>query len=90
MSIEQAIREYLSSNGIKQTFIAERCGWTKQRLNAILTGRQKISADDYGAICEAVGAPYDYFYNATADRTCGIAERAQDSAWNKKKGGGSI
>lgn len=66
MGIERAIREYLLSNGIKQTAVAEQCNWTKQRLNAILTGKQKISADDYGAICEAVGVPYDYFYNVVA------------------------
>ena len=66
MSIEQAIRQYLKSRGIKQAFIAEQCGWAKQRMNAILTGKQKISADDYGAICEVVGVPYDYFYNVVA------------------------
>lgn len=66
MSIEQAIREYLENHGIKQVFLAEQCGWAKQRMNAILTGKQKISADDYGAICEVVGVPYDYFYNVVA------------------------
>lgn len=72
MNVEKAIKEYLVSNGIKQTSVAERCSWTKQRLNAILTGKQKINVDDYGAICEAVGVPYDFFYNAAAE--------AQDSA----------
>lgn len=67
MKIEQAIKAYLENHGIKQAFIAERCGWTKQRMNAILTGKQKISVNDYGAICEAVGVPYDYFYNMAQD-----------------------
>lgn len=73
MNIEKAIRDYLVTHGITQAFIARECGWTKQRMNAILIGRQKINAYDMGAICEAVGVPYDYFYNA--------AERAaKDSA----------
>lgn len=72
MSIDCAIKEYLVSHGIKQTFVSERCGWSRQKTNAIVTGKQKISADEYGAICEAVGVPYDYFYNA--------AKAVQDSA----------
>ncbi len=73
MNIEKAIRDYLAAHGTTQAFIAQKCGWTKQRLNAILTGRQKINAYDLGAICDAVGVPYDYFYNATE-------RAAQDSA----------
>lgn len=72
MSIDLAIREYLINHGIKQTFVSERCGWSKQKTNAIVTGKKKISADEYGNICDAVGVPYDYFYNA--------AKAAQDSA----------
>lgn len=70
--IAKAIRDYLISRGIKQTYIAEKCGWSKQKVNCSIHGKQKISADDYRAICEAIGAPYDYFYNA--------AKAAQDSA----------
>lgn len=64
MGIDRAIKDYLSSHGIKQTFVSGRCGWSKQKTNAIVTGKRKISAEEYGAICEAVGVPYDYFYNA--------------------------
>lgn len=73
MSIEQAIRAYLIDRGITQAFIARKCGWSKQRTNAILTGKQRLKAEDNRRICEAIGVSYDYFYNA--------AERAaQDSA----------
>jgi len=68
MNIERAIREYLIAHGIKQTFVAERCGWTKQKTNAIVTGRKKITAEECGAVCDAVGVPYDYFFNAAADQ----------------------
>lgn len=62
LNIGLAIRNYVVDKGIKQTFIAEKCGWSKQKVNRILRGGQKIGADEYGAICEAIGAPYDYFY----------------------------
>lgn len=64
MRIELAIREYLISHGIKQTFVAEQCGWSKQKINSMMTGKKKITAAEYGAICDAVGTPYDYFFNA--------------------------
>ena len=64
MNIELAIREYLISHGIKQTFVAEQCGWSKQKTNSIMTGKKKITAAEYGAICDAVSEPYDYFFNA--------------------------
>lgn len=66
MGIEIVIRQYLEDHGIKQTFVSDQCGWTKQKTNAIVTGKRRITADEYGAICEAVGVPYDYFYNLVA------------------------
>ncbi|NBI68225.1 XRE family transcriptional regulator [Pseudoflavonifractor sp. 60] len=62
-----AIREYLVSHGIKQSFVAEKCGWSKQKINSIATGKQKITAEEYGRLCNAIGLPYDYFYNAAED-----------------------
>lgn len=66
MSIELAIRDYLVSHGITQAFVARKCGWSKQRTNAILTGKRKIRGDEIKAVCEAIGVPYDYFFNVVA------------------------
>ena len=63
MNISASIREYLKDHGIKQSYIAEKCGWTRQMANTIVCGRRKITADEYAAICEALGLPYDLFYN---------------------------
>ncbi len=63
VGVETAIRNYLVSHGIKQSFVAEKCGWTKQKVSAIARGKKRILADDYGALCEAIGVPYDYFYS---------------------------
>lgn len=66
MTIELAIRDYLISHGITQAFIARKCGWSKQRTNAILTGKQKLSFEDGLKICDVLGVPYDYFCNVAA------------------------
>lgn len=58
----KAVREYITSHGIKQAFIAERCGWTKQKTSAIVRGEKRMAADELAAICEALGVPYDFFF----------------------------
>lgn len=35
------IREYLKGHGITQAFVAQKCGWSRQRTNAILTGERR-------------------------------------------------
>lgn len=67
LSIELAIKKYLADRGIRQSFVSEKCGFTKQKMYAITSGKQKVTADEYGLICEAVGVPYDYFYNAVSE-----------------------
>ena len=74
MGIELAIRDYLIGHGIKQTFVSEKCGWTKQKTNKITRGKQKITAEEYGTICDAIGVPYDYFYNV-------VSQQSLDERW---------
>ncbi len=62
MGVAEAVRDYLGENGIKQTHLAERCGWTKQKTNAIVTGRKRMTADEMAVICKAIGLPYAFFY----------------------------
>lgn len=63
MTIQQAIENYVSKKGIKQTVIAEKCGWSKQKASGILSGKQRLLAVDHGKLCEALEVPYDFFYN---------------------------
>lgn len=64
MDISLSIRNYLKSHGIKQSFVSEGCGWTKQKTSLIVRGRRKITADELAAICDTLGVPYDFFYQA--------------------------
>ena len=59
MTIAQSLHDYLLSHGIKQTFVAEKCGWSKQKVNCIVSGKQKLSAEDFSLICKVIGAPYE-------------------------------
>lgn len=77
MAFYEKISDYIKQNGIKQTFIADKCGWTKQKLYNLLHGRNRISVEDYEAICEALSVPFDFFVRirqtppAAADGGCG-------------------
>lgn len=35
------IQGYLKDHGITQAFVAQKCGWSRQRTNAILTGERR-------------------------------------------------
>ena len=63
MTTEQSIREYLDSHGIKQAFIAKKCGWRRSKICDLLHGRRKrgITQKDVDAICAALGLPSGYF-----------------------------
>ena len=71
MNIALAIQEYIRKNKIKQTEIAEKCGWSKQKTSVIIRGQQKMAAEDMAAICDALEVPYDYFYNLASDQDAG-------------------
>ena len=67
MTVSQAINQHIRESGIKQTALAEKCGWPKQKMNAIVRERQTLSSDDYGCICDALDVPYDFFYNLASN-----------------------
>ena len=39
MNVAQAVRDYLTAHGIKQAYLAPKCGWTKQKTSAIVLGK---------------------------------------------------
>ena len=58
MDISNHIREYLGTHGVKQVFLADKCGWSKQKTNTIVCGKRKITADELASICDALNLPY--------------------------------
>lgn len=67
VSVAQAVQDYLTEHGIKQTYLAQKCGWTKQKTSAIVLGKKKMTADEMAIICKAVNVPYAFFYEMAED-----------------------
>lgn len=65
MNVAQAVRDYLTEHGIKQTYLAQKCGWTRQKTSAIVLGKKKMTADEMAIICKAINVPYAFFYEIT-------------------------
>lgn len=52
------------SDFITQKDICDALGMSYAWLSNILTGKNRLAADDYIAICDFIGVPYDFFVDA--------------------------
>ena len=58
MTPEQWLSAQIKEKGITQTHIAKKSGipdFTAQKLSFSLTGRRKIQADEFIAVCRVIG-----------------------------------
>ncbi len=62
MKIADNILTYIRANGIQQKMIVDKCGWSKQKVYSMLHGINRISVEEYGMICKALGVPVEFFY----------------------------
>lgn len=62
MKIADNILAYIRANGIQQKVIVDKCGWSKQKVYSMLHGINRISVEEYGMICKALGVPVEFFY----------------------------
>lgn len=51
MKLHEKLNKYLKAHGIKQTHVAEKAEMSVKTLNAILLGRQRLTADTLEIIC---------------------------------------
>ena len=63
------IKEYLESNGIKQSYISEKTGIPAPILNMMLNNNRKIEANEYMKICDAIGVPLEQFKPRNPDNS---------------------
>ena len=61
MCVGKKIKSYLESNGITQTFVANRAGIPVQKLNLSLNGNRRLDFDEYELICGALSVGTDKF-----------------------------
>ena len=52
--IYEKVRRYIDEHGIRQAFVAQKCGISVTTFNAIMNGRRKMYAEDLRAICYAL------------------------------------
>ena len=55
------IKEYLTENGIKQSYLAERTGLTPSQISDICIHDRKIDCIEYYKICMALNVELEYF-----------------------------
>lgn len=61
MDTQNRIAQYITDNGIKQSFVADKSGINKVRLSVILTGKSRMFADEFVKICQALNkTPNDF------------------------------
>lgn len=64
MDVAQKIRLFLCHAGISQTYLSEKTGISKIKLELTLAGKQRFTFDEYEAICKALGVGVETFLEA--------------------------
>ena len=61
MSINRRFNQIVEQRGIKQTYIAEKTGWSNDKVSKLLRGAQKMTAEDFLMLCSVLGLdPSDF------------------------------
>lgn len=60
------IKDYMDSNGIKYSHIAEKTGMKINIFSAMLNNKRKITVEEYFAICDALQVDGNYFVNSAS------------------------
>lgn len=54
MSINEKLRKYIESNGLKFNFVAEKASIPEKKFYRLINSQNKISAEDFGKICKGL------------------------------------
>ena len=57
----EKIKQYIANSGYKFGVIAEKAGVSANVFSAMVNGKRKITAEEYFAICKALGVELEYF-----------------------------
>ncbi len=64
---EMLLKEFLEPLGVSQAEFARHLGWTFARLNEIVNGRRRVTADSALALGEALGTGPEFWLNLQRD-----------------------
>ena len=59
--VGKRIKQFLTDNGIKQTFLAQETGLSDSVISAICKGEREIKVIEYFKICNALNVSMDLF-----------------------------
>jgi addiction module HigA family antidote len=74
---EILLEEFLEPQGVTQTALAEKLGWTKTRLNELVRGKRGITAAAALDLAEALGTSPKLWMNLQATYDLDRAARAR-------------
>lgn len=55
------IKKYLDEKGIKYSYVADKIGMPMNIFSPLLSGKRKMTAEEYLLICKAIGVDANYF-----------------------------
>lgn len=65
MNINSKIAKIVNERGIKQTYIAEKTGWSNDKVSKLLRGALKMTAEDFLTLCSVLDLnPSDFLATA--------------------------
>ena len=65
--VGRRIKQYLTDNGIKQSFLAEKTGMTPMVISDICNNGRKIDIVEYYKICKALNVPMETFIESEVE-----------------------
>ena len=54
MRINKMFNKIVTERGIKQTYIAEKTGWSNDKVSKLLRGALKLTAEDFLTLCNVL------------------------------------
>lgn len=54
MRINEMFNKIVNERGIKQTYIAEKTGWSNDKVSKLLRGALKMTAEDFLTLCNVL------------------------------------
>jgi DNA-binding Xre family transcriptional regulator len=54
MRINEMFNKIVTERGIKQTYIAEKTGWSNNKVSKLLRGALKMTAEDFLTLCSVL------------------------------------
>ena len=68
MRINNLLKDYLNSNGIKQSHVCDETGIRRDTMWKILQGQRKITAEEFLCICDALNINPDVFRCSSTEK----------------------